>query len=168
MTIVLRLLHIICGVLWVGGLGLMVMFIMPAVGRTGAAGGQVMQDLVKVSKVTVYMPVLGLVTVLAGMGLYYHDIHASNGEFARSTMGMTYGIGAAAAILGLIIGGVMTGGSAGKIAKISASAASAGGPPSAAQMAEIGALQARMRLGARISFTLLLITTITMAVARYL
>ena len=30
MTIALRLLHIVCGVLWVGALGLMVMFIMLA------------------------------------------------------------------------------------------------------------------------------------------
>jgi hypothetical protein len=165
MTIALRLLHIIAGVLWVGALGLMVMFIMPAVGRTGAAGGQFMQHMVKNTKLTTYMPMLGLVTVLAGAGLYYHNIRLSNGEFARSTMGMVYGIGAVAAILGLIIGGAMTGGSANKIGKISAAA---GGSPSPEQAAQIAALQVRMRTGARVTFALLLITTITMAVARYL
>jgi hypothetical protein len=165
MTIALRLLHIICGVLWVGAVGMMVMFIMPAAGRTGAAGGQFMQHLVNKSKVTVYMPMLGLLTVLAGFGLYYQNIRASSGAFARSTMGMTYGFGAATAILALIVGGALTGSAATKIGKISAAAA---GSPTPAQTAEIAALQARMRLGARIAFLCLLITTITMAIARYL
>src|SRR4051812_37716656 len=138
MTIVLRLLHIVCGVLWVGGLGLMVMFIMPSVGRTGAAGGQFMQHMVGKTKLTTFMPTLGFITVLAGMGLYYQNIRLSNGTFGKSTAGMTYGLGAAAAILALIIGGAMTGRAAGKLGKISAAAAAAGGPPSATQMAEIG------------------------------
>jgi hypothetical protein len=165
MTIVLRLLHIICGVLWVGALGLLVMFIMPAVGRSGPAGGQFMQYLMSKTKVTTFMPILALVTVLAGIGLFVIDSRGSNGTFARSAMGMTYSIGGLAAVIGFITGGIMTGGSANKIAKISSSIT---GAPSPEQASEIAALQARMRTGARISFALLLFTTAAMAVARYM
>jgi hypothetical protein len=165
MTIVLRLLHIICGVLWVGAVGMMVMFIMPAVGRTGATGGQFMQHLVKHTKFTVYMPILGVITVLAGFGLYYHDMRVSDGTFARSTMGMTYGLGAVSAILALVVGGAVSGSAANKLQKIAGEAA---GSPSPAQAAEMAALQARMVTGARLAFAFLLITTIAMAVARYM
>jgi hypothetical protein len=165
MTIVLRLLHIICGVLWVGALGLMTMFLMPAIGRTGPIGGQFMQHLVNKTKLTAYMPVLAIITVLAGFGLYYIDMRASAGSFGRSAMGMAYGIGGAAAVVGFLVGGIMTGGSAGKIGKITATLS---GPPSPEQAAEIAKLQGRMKTGARISFALLLFTTAAMAVARYL
>ena len=152
MTIVLRLLHIIGGLLWVGGLGF-VMFLIPAVRKTGPAGGQFMQHLVSKTTFPIYMPIVGLVTTLAGFALYWRDMTVSNGSFGASRMGMTYGIGGAAALVALIVGGVMTGGSAGKLAKISQAAAAAGGPPSAEQMQRIGAMQARMNLGARISGT---------------
>jgi hypothetical protein len=168
MTIVLRLLHITFGVLWVGAMGLMVMYVMPAIGKAGPAGGQVMQHLMGKGKVTTYMPILGIVTVLAGFTLYYRDMHASNGTFAGSRMGMTYGIGGVSAVLALIVGGAMTGASGTKMMKISAEVAAGGGRPTPEQAAQMGALQARMKLGARITFLLMLITTITMAVARYI
>src|SRR5947208_2025225 len=109
MTIVLRLLHIIFGVLWVGGIGMLMMFIMPAVGATGAVGGQFMQHLITNSKIPVYLPVLGIITVLSGFALYWNDASMSGGSFASSRAGMTYGLGGAAATLALIIGGIMTG-----------------------------------------------------------
>src|SRR4051812_3626947 len=82
MTIALRLLHIIGGLLWVGGLGFGVMFLLPAVRATGSAGGQFMNHLVTKTKFVMYMPVVGLLTVLAGFGLYWHDNSISSGSFA--------------------------------------------------------------------------------------
>lgn len=168
MTMVLRLLHIICGVLWVGGAGVMVMFILPAVGATGPAGGQFMQHVVTKTKLTVYLPILGVITVLAGFGLYYHDMSISGGGFGSSRSGMVYGIGGALALVALILGGAMTGSAAGGIQKITNAVAASGGPPTAEQTQQLIALRGRMALGARIAFLLVLITTICMAVARYL
>jgi hypothetical protein len=167
-TILFRLLHIVFGVLWVGGLGLLVMFILPAVGALGPVGGQFMQHIIKNTKLTTFMPAIGGVTVVSGFWLYWHDMSVSGGTFGASRQGMTLGLGGLLGTVALIVGGIMTGGSAGKIAKISSAAAAAGGPPSAEQMAQIGVLQARMRLGARISFALLLLAVVAMAVARYL
>jgi hypothetical protein len=167
MTIVLRLLHIIMGVLWVGGIGLLVMFIMPAVGRTGPTGGQFMQHLIRNTKMTAYLPTLGVVTVLSGFGLFWRDMRMSDGAFAASRSGMTYSIGGLAAVITLFVGGIMTGGSAAKIGKIMAEAGAAGGPPTPEQSQRIAALQARMRLGGRLSFALLLVTVVTMAIGRY-
>jgi hypothetical protein len=47
-------------------------------------------------------------------------------------------------------------------------AAQAGGPPSPEVAAEIGAIQARLKVAARVSLALLLVSVTLMAVARYL
>jgi hypothetical protein len=47
-------------------------------------------------------------------------------------------------------------------------AAEAGGPPSPEVAAEIGAIQARLKVVARVSLALLLVSVTLMAVARYL
>ena len=109
MTIVLRLLHIICGVLWVGGVGVLVMFIMPAISATGPIGGQFMQHVAKNTKISVFFPMLGVLTVLSGLGLFWHNQSVSSGTFASSRPGMAYSLGAASAILALIIGGIAAG-----------------------------------------------------------
>jgi hypothetical protein len=97
-TILFRLIHIICGVMWVGGIGVIAMFVMPSVAATGPAGGQFMQHVVKNTRLTTYLPALGVVTVLSGFGLFWRNTSISSGAFASSRPGMTYSLGAVFAI----------------------------------------------------------------------
>lgn len=166
-TIVMRLIHIVLGALWVGGVGLLVMFIMPAVARTGPVGGQFMQHMVRNTKVTVYLPILGMFNVLSGLVLIWRDSSASGGTFMKTASGMTYSVGALAAIIALIFGSVMSGRSAAQLKAMMAAAETSGGLSAAEQGQRIAMLQGRMRLGARVAFALLLITVVCMAVARY-
>jgi uncharacterized membrane protein len=168
LVILLRLLHIILGVLWVGGIGLLTWFIIPAVGMAGPSGGQFMQTLTVRTKLVRYMPAIGGLTVLAGFALFWRDMSVSGGSFAQTRAGMTFSIGGLAALIALIVGGIMMGRSAKELGEIGTRVSQAGSPPSPEQAQRIGALQARMKSGASIVLTLLLIATATMAVARYL
>ena len=54
----------------------------PAIGATGSVGGQFMQHVAKNTKISVFMPALGGLTVLSGIGLFWNDQAASSGTFA--------------------------------------------------------------------------------------
>jgi len=112
-------------------------------------------------KLPVYLMSLGILTTLAGVLLMMRNVSLTGGAWARSPMGIGISIGAAAAILALIVG-----------MSISAPAAKRlGGPPKpgAAPLTEEqrAALMRRLGLGGRATFVLLCIAALFMATARY-
>ena len=167
MMIVLRIIHILFGVFWAGGAFVAAMFLVPSVRAAGPAGGAVMRQLMEVRKFPIYAIVFGLLTVLSGLWMYFHDNSISNGTFAKSRAGMTYGIGAIAAILTLVVGATIMGPTGAKMAKLMGEIAAQGTPPSPQQQEMIKGLQARLGLGTRLASALLGITVITMAIGRY-
>jgi hypothetical protein len=168
LVIVLRLFHVISAVLWFGGLTMLVMFIVPTVDASGPIGQQFMQQLMRHTKVAVYMPIVAVLTVLSGLGLYWRDSSISAGAFASSVPGMTYGTGGLAGIIALIVGLAMIGRPIGEMGRISAAIGKAGGPPSSEQAQRIATLRARMATGNKIAWALLLVAVTAMAIARYL
>jgi uncharacterized membrane protein len=168
MIILLRLVHVLLGVFWAGGAFFAAMFLVPSVRAAGPAAGPVMRQLMEVRKYPIYAMVFGLLTVITGLWMYFHDNSISGGSFARSHAGMAYGLGAIAAILTLIIGAVIMGPTSGKMTKLGTEIAAKGGPPTPEQQAMVTVLQGRLGLGARLASILLVVTVITMAIGRYL
>jgi uncharacterized membrane protein len=156
----LRAIHIVGGVLWVGGVVIVAFFLLPATQTLGPAAQPVMQFIMGKRKLPVYLMALGIVTTLAGLLLMMRNVSLTDGAWARSPMGIGISIGAAAAILALIVG--MT---------VSAPAAKRLGPPrpGAAPLTDEqrAALTRRLALGGRTTFVLLSISTLFMATARY-
>ena len=165
--IVFRLFHVICGVLWVGGMVLLVAFILPAVRASGPSGGQVMRNLLVQTRLASYFPSIGGLTVLSGFAMMWRDSAISQDNWAASGPGIAYSIGGLAGLIALIVGGTMIGRSVNQI-RVLALASDPDAPPSPEQAARIAQLQARADLGNRIVLPLLIIAVITMAVARYL
>lgn len=168
MMIVLRVVHILLGVFWAGGAFFAAMFLVPSVRAVGPAGGPVMRQLMEVRKFPIYAMIFGLLTVISGLWMYFHDNSVSNGSFAKSAAGMTYGVGAIAAILTLVVGATIMAPTSGKMSKLMGQIAAQGGPPTSEQQGLIQQLQGRLGLGTRLASILLLITVITMAIGRYL
>lgn len=168
LVILLRLVHVISAVLWFGGLTMLVFFVVPAIDASGQIGQQYMQQLMRHTKVALYMPVVGMLTVLAGLSLYWRNTSISAGSFASSVPGKAYGVGGLCGILGLIIGIVMIGRPVGEMGRIGAAVAASGGPPSGEQTQRIATLRARVQSGNKIVWGLLLVAVTAMAVARYL
>ena len=69
--LVLRLAHILGGIVWVGGALAVAGFIEPAVVALGPEGGRFMQRLVQHQRLTVFLSIAGAVTILSGLGLFW-------------------------------------------------------------------------------------------------
>src|SRR5437763_9226117 len=100
--------------------------------------------------------------------MYWRNTTISNGAFAKSTAGMTYGVGGLAALITIIVGFTVMAPTTAKLGRLGNEIAAKGGPPSGEQAATMQALQARLGMGTRIGATCLAVTVITMAIARYL
>jgi uncharacterized membrane protein len=165
--IVLRLLHIFGGVFWGGAVFFAAAFLIPAIRASGPAGGPVMRQLVAVRRYPIYAMLSAIVTVLSGAAMYWRNISVSDGAFARSTMGMTYGLGAAAAVVAIIIGMTVMTPATAKLGKIGSAIQASGGTPTAEQSATMVQLQDRVLMAARATAAALGVAVIAMAVARY-
>jgi uncharacterized membrane protein len=165
-TIILRLIHILAGVFWAGTAFLIAGFLVPTVRATGREGGLFMQHLMEERRLQMFLGIAMLLTVLSGVTMYARLAAATHGVWAGTAPGITYGVGAVAAILGGATGAVV-GSTAGKRLAAIGSSIGAGGP-SQEQQAEMGRLQARIKMGTRVTAGLLAVATGAMAVARYL
>ena len=167
-TLLLRFVHIVGGVFWVGAVFLMVGFIFPTVRETGPTGGRFMQELMQRRRLSVFMNSAAGLTMLSGFIMYGRMTAATDGAWAGTRAGMTLGIGGLATILAAIIGGALVGRGGARLAKLSQSIQASGGAPSPEQAAEIGRLQGRMGTAMRVVAALLFVAVTTMATARYL
>jgi uncharacterized membrane protein len=153
----LRAIHVVGGVLWVGGIVLVSLFVLPAVQTLGPAAQPVMQFIMGKRKLPVYFMGLGIVTTLAGVLLMMRNITLTGGVWARSPMGRGISAGAAAAILALIVGMAVSAPTARRLT------------PGAAPLTEEqrAALTRRLALASKTTLVLLSISALFMATARY-
>jgi uncharacterized membrane protein len=167
-TLLLRLVHILAGVFWVGVMFIMAGFLIPTVRETGEAGGRFMQHLMLRRRLPVFLGIAMLLTVLSGFTMYGRLVSATNGAWAGTRPGIAYGIGGLAAVLAAVLGMVISGSAGRRMTAIGQSVAKSGGPPSAEQQAEIARLRGRMSVGAGTAAALLAVSAGAMAIARYL
>ena len=167
MLILLRLIHILFGVFWAGTAMFNAIFLIPAVRALGPAGGQVMQEIAGKRKLPVYFLVAGILTVLSGFALFWHDSAGFSNGFMRSAGGRTFAVGGLFALIAVLVGIFVVTPAAMRLTKLGAAIAAAGKPPTPEQAAEVQRLQIRLGMMAMLAAGLLTITTICMAVARY-
>ena len=165
-TLLLRLVHILAGIFWVGAVFLIAGFLMPTVRATGREGGRFMQHLMQQRRLPTYLAVAMLLTVLSGFALYGRIVSATNGAWAGTPAGIVYGLGGLSAVIGALVGMLVSGSAARRVAVIGERAAQSGGP-SGEEQAEITRLQRRMVVGSRIVAVFLGLSAAAMAVGRY-
>lgn len=161
-----RIIHVLTGVLWVGGMFFVVVFLGPAIGDVGPDGGKVMGALAR-RKLMVVMPLVAIFSILSGLYLFWRA-SAGSPDYMSSGTGMTYSVGATAAILAFILGVAVTRPSMMKAMQLSQQMASADASerPSLAAAAEKH--RSRGDSAGRIILALLLIAATAMAVGRYI
>jgi hypothetical protein len=169
--IVFRILHIAAGVAWAGSVFLFVVLVQPSAQAIGPAATPFMMELLGKRKLVSWLLSLAGTTIVAGLFLYWHNWQAaaSLGDFVSSNYGLALTIGALTAIAAFLFGLFGTRPNVGRLlglAARAAAAASEGGPPPEV-VREIAAVQARLKVFARISFGLIVVTVIAMATARY-
>ena len=156
--LVLRLIHILGGVYWVGAGLFSTFYLAPALKAAGpAAAGAVMSHMQKRHMFTV-MPVVAVLTMLSGARLMM-IVSAGDGDWFRHRAGHTYSVAAALAIIAFVMSLVVTRPAMVKAGKL----AHSGGDG-----ATIAALQRRAATATMIAVVFLILAVAGMAIARYL
>ena len=164
LLIVLRILHVLGGVFWVGAALAMNLFINPSLRATAEAGQKVTAHLITQTKFAAALVVSSATTVLAGTWLYWID---SNGFFygwMNTATGVAFGVGGLFAFVGWGTGFVLsrTGAAMGKLA------GQIRGAPTPDQQAQLAVLGRRQVNFSTINLASLTIATVLMAMARFL
>jgi uncharacterized membrane protein len=161
----LKLIHIFTGAFWAGAVIFMAAFVGPAAADAGPAGGNFMQKLMA-RKVPIWMMIASILNILTGFRLMAIDSGGfSNAAWFSSGMGMSLSIGAAAAIIAIIIGMTVNRPAAAGMEKMAKEIG--GNPPTAEQTAKVAELRKKLTTGNNTIAILLSITLILMSIARY-
>ncbi|MGH7646753.1 MAG: hypothetical protein ACREND_01440 [Gemmatimonadaceae bacterium] len=166
LTIVLRLVHVVGGVLWVGFAVFAAVFLFPTMAEIGPDAGKVMAALQRRRLLTVF-PLLALLTVISGLWLYGRAMRMAPG-FGASRMGMTLGFGGVCALIALLLGVLVITPSMDRANATAQQAAQAATNEERQALLALSAQRrARASRGTQIATSLLVIAACAMAIGRY-
>src|SRR5688572_25289094 len=152
----LRIVHILGGIFWVGGALIMAFFVAPAVGATAEAGQKVVGYLMGNLKFSSRISAAAGMTILAGFILYWIDSEGFTSAWMTSGAGRGFGIGAAFALVGFVFG-ILVGRTTKSMAQLGAQL-SQQGKPSTEQMQQMGALRKQQVTYANVNVVLLILS----------
>jgi hypothetical protein len=164
---VLRLVHVVAGILWAGAAISYMFFVKPSVQSIGAAGPQFMQSLMERRKYPLFMVATSLLTVLAGGALYWVFSGGFRLAYMARGMGLGITIGSLAALIAFLLGNFGIGPTSGQIAALGKQIAASGKGPTPEQAQQLRALETKVSRIEQVEFVLLVISMVTMATARY-
>jgi hypothetical protein len=167
MILILRLVHIVFGVFWVGSVLFATVMLMPSIRAAGPSGMATMGELVR-RRMSLIMMGAAILTIGAGIWLMIILSGGAPGVWMRSGTGRAIGMGGGLAILALILGMAINAPTARRMGVIGAAVAKRGGPPTPGEAAELERLESRMGIASVLIALMLLAATGAMAVARYL
>jgi uncharacterized membrane protein len=167
-VIVLRIVHILAGVFWVGSAAFFFFFVEPTAKRLGPQAGPVMEELMIRRKVPIFITSSSGLTVLAGVLLYWRSSDGLDADWITSAPGLAFTVGGLAAIGAFVMGLALIKPAVDRMGALGAEIVASGEPPSPQQGAQLLALETRLRNVGRIDIALLTLAVITMAAARYL
>lgn len=163
-----RILHVVLGVFWVGSVLFIAAFLTPSIRAGGPGGGALMQQIVVARRLPLWLMGASILTLLSGVGLYWHDSLGFRSAWLGSGPGRAFGLGGVFGLAGSLIGMTVNAPTARRMGELGGRLQAAGRGPSPDEQAEIASLQARLdRAGALVS-VLLVLATLLMAVARYI
>jgi uncharacterized membrane protein len=167
--IVFRLIHVLAGIIWVGGVFLVVMFLQPSAATIGPRAGPFIQEVFGKRRLPSFLLSMGGVTIAAGLFLYWRDWQAfgSFEDWVGSRFGAVLTIGSLAAVAAFLVGLLGVKPTIDRMLPLAAELAASEGPPSPERAAAVQALQARGRRLARVVLGLLAVAVLSMATARY-
>jgi len=165
--LVLRLLHIGCGIFWAGTAIYLAFFNEPAVRALGPDGTKFMQQLVRTNRFPVVILLSALITVVAGALLIWKLSGGLQSQWLSTRYGMVLTAGGTLAIIAFLIGFSISRPAGTRMAKIGKAMAVAGGPPTAAQIQDLQMLGKRINVAGRVIAILLIFAVIGMSVFRY-
>lgn len=166
--LILRLVHILGAIFWVGSLSFTSFFLIPALGSSPAVAGQVMAGLQKRRLFTV-LPIVALLTIASGIRLLSIAAASSSGAYFSTPTGRTFAASAIAATVGFLLSLLISRPAFVRVGRLGASLAAT--PDEGARQrvtAEMQRLSRRVTVANAIVVVLLIFAAAGMATARYL
>jgi uncharacterized membrane protein len=165
--LILRLLHIGCGIMWAGTVIFVAFFLDPAFKSSGPDGTRFMQQLLKTNRFPVVIMLFAVITVLAGSLLIWKVSGGLQSLWLSTKNGKVLTTGGIIAIIAFLMGMTVNRPATVKIAKIGKAVANKGGPPTPAQLEELAMLGKRLSTASRIIAFLLIFAIVGMSIFRY-
>lgn len=101
--LLLRLIHILSGIFWVGAAVTMFLFLQPTAQATAREGQRFMLHLLRNRRFTEVVLASALLTVAAGAILFWRDSNGLQLAWMSRPPGLGFTVGAAAALIGLLL-----------------------------------------------------------------
>jgi uncharacterized membrane protein len=167
LLIVLRLLHIVLGVLWAGWAFALALFVEPAVRAAGPVGGAFMQTIATKTRLVTTMTIAPVIIIVSGTWLLWRQSDGFSSDLVTTGYGIAMTIGGLAGYAAFILGAAMIRPASMRLGAIARAMQTAGAPPSTEVTNEIAQLQRRIRIGGRLAAAILGLCVSCMAIARY-
>jgi hypothetical protein len=165
--VILRILHIACGVMWAGTAFIMAFYIFPAVNKSGPDGPKMMQAISGTNKFPLMLMIVSTLTLLSGFLLMWQLSAGFNGAWFLSKYGMSLAIGGGAALIAFLQGFAINRPALLRMQAIGAAVAAAGKGPSEQERVELLSIRSRIYFSSLLIAGWLLVAVVTMAGARY-
>lgn len=166
--LILRLVHILGAVFWVGAAYVMFLFLQPTAQATAPEGQRFMLHLLAKRRFTEAVLGAALLTGAAGALLFLRDSGGLRLEWMTQPQGLGFTIGGVAGGVALVLfvfGGYPAGR---RLVDIGSRIQAEGRPPSEDERQALASAQQRLRWIGVVNLVLLGIAAVTMATARYL
>lgn len=166
--LVLRLVHILGGIFWVGSFMYASFFLMPALASSPALAGQVMAGLQKRGLFT-FLPIVALLTILSGIRLLWIVSVGFSDAYLSTPTGRTFSAGAGAAIVAFLLSLLVSRPGFVRIGKLGATLATAADEAARRRISEeMQRLSRRVTIANGVVSASLLLAAAAMAIARYM
>jgi len=164
--ILLRLIHIVCAVIWTGGMIYLAAFVIPAAKTLGSDGTKFIQRLSGTNKLPIVMSVSAMLTIVTGIILMQKLLGGIQLAFS-STHGKMIIIGALLSLLGFILGFSVNMPAGRRMSSIGKTLAASGSQPDAKQLEELRNLRSKSFAATNIVAILLFASLILMSIVKY-
>src|SRR5437868_13284460 len=101
--LVLRFIHVVGAIFWVGTVIFNAFFLLPVLKESGPAAAQVMIGLQR-RKMLVWLPVVAILTMLAGLRLMMIASNNFSPDYFQTNSGRGFALGGILAIVGFMVG----------------------------------------------------------------
>lgn len=165
--LVLRFVHIVSGIIWVGGGAFVAFFLVPALAANRQLMPQVMAGLQR-RRVFIILPTAGLLTVLAGVRLLWIDSAGFAESYMQTGPGRAFSVGGAAAIIAFLLQVLVAVPAGAKLGRIAAQLGPSPSPDERERLsAQVNRLRRRNAMGTLWAVLFGLFAASAMAIARY-
>ena len=164
--LVLRVVHILGGMFWVGSALYSTLFLVPALSTMGPTAGQVFGALQKRHLMNAIFA-SSMLSILAGLRLLWITSDGMSSAYMGMPVGRTFAWSGALALVAFLLGALVSRPSGMRMGRIGAQLATASAEERPALTEEMQRLRRRNAVSSTTVAALLVLTTIGMSVARY-